>query len=410
MLQATIRREAYLAFLHTWQDRDVIKVLSGVRRSGKSTLLAMFQQDLQAQGVDSENIIAINFEMMEYEALTDYRKLHDYVLAKVDEKQKNYIFLDEIQHVDQFEKVVDSLYVRDYIDLYITGSNAFFLSGELATLLTGRYIEKHILPLSFQEFKQWHVENNPIIQQRSDRDLYNMYIASSFPYTLAMDSQQETYNYLQAVYASVMFKDVIPRLNTADVNALERVSRYLASVTGSAISINKIKNTFASSGVKISFETVKRYIQGLQDSLLFYSAAQFKVRGRELLQSSEKYYLVDVGLRRIMLPDANADQGHILENVIYLELVRRGYTVYVGRVDEYEIDFVAVDTLQNLTYYQVALETLNEETLARELRPLQKVLDSYPKYLLTLDQIGTAANYDGIVKMNALDWLLDQSP
>ena len=236
-----------------------------------------------------------------------------------------------------------------------------------------------------------------------------MYTRSSFPYTLAMTSQQETYDYLQAVYASVMFKDVIPRLNTADINSLERVARYLASVTGSPISINKIKNTFVSSGVKISFETVKRYIQGLQDSLLFYSAAQFKVRGRELLQSSEKYYLVDVGLRRIMLPDANADQGHILENVIYLELVRRGYTVYVGRVDEYEIDFVALDTLQNLTYYQVALETLSEETLTRELRPLQKISDSYPKYLLTLDTIGTEANYNGIVKMNALDWLLSEN-
>ncbi|NNH79411.1 ATP-binding protein [Acinetobacter sp. ANC 5380] len=409
MRKTNIRRDSYLKFLNTWQNRDVIKVLSGVRRSGKSTLLAMFQQDLKAQGVQAENIIAINFEFMEFEELTDYRKLHDYVLSKVDESKKNYVFLDEIQHVTNFEKVVDSLYVRDYIDLYITGSNAFFLSGELATLLTGRYIEQHVLPLSFQEFKQWHIENNPIIQQLSNRDLYAMYTRSSFPYTLAMTSQQETYDYLQAVYASVMFKDVIPRLNTADINSLERVARYLASVTGSPISINKIKNTFVSSGVKISFETVKRYIQGLQDSLLFYSAAQFKVRGRELLQSSEKYYLVDVGLRRIMLPDANADQGHILENVIYLELVRRGYTVYVGRVDEYEIDFVAVDTLQNLTYYQVALETLNEETLTRELRPLQKISDSYPKYLLTLDTIGTEANYNGIVKMNALDWLLSEN-
>ena len=249
-----IRREAYLNFLHTWQERDVIKVLSGVRRSGKSTLLASFQQDLLAQGVQAENIIAINFELMEFEELTDYRKLHQYILAKVDQNKQNYVFLDEIQHVPQFEKVVDSLYVRDYIDLYITGSNAFFLSGELATLLTGRYIEQHILPLSFQEFKQWHVENNPIIQQLSNRDLYAMYIRSSFPYTLAMHSNQETYDYLQAVYASIMFKDVIPRLNTADVNSLERVAKYLASVTGSPISINKIKNTFVSSGVKISFD------------------------------------------------------------------------------------------------------------------------------------------------------------
>ncbi|MFU8926908.1 ATP-binding protein [Acinetobacter puyangensis] len=404
-----VRRDAYLQFLHTWQDRDLIKVLSGVRRSGKSTLLRLFQQDLLVQGIDPENIIVINFEFIEFEELTDYRKLHDYVLSKVDKTKKNYVFLDEIQHVDQFEKVADSLYVRDYIDLYITGSNAFFLSGELATLLTGRYIEQHILPLSFAEFTQWHTENNPIIQQLSNRDLYAMYIRSSFPYTLAMDTQQETYDYLQAVYASIMFKDVIPRLNTADVNSLERVAKYLASVTGSPISINKIKNSFASNHVKISFETVKRYIQGLQDSLLFYSVPQFKVRGRALLQSSEKYYLVDVGMRRIMLPDANADQGHILENVIYLELVRRGYKVYVGRVDEYEIDFVAVDTLQNLTYYQVVLETLNPDTLSRELRPLQKISDSYPKYLLTLDTIATEANYDGIVKMNALDWLLSKN-
>ena len=262
--------------------------------------------------------------------------------------------------------------------------------------------------MSFQEFKQWHSENNPAIQQLSNEVLYGMYIRSSFPYTLAISNQQESYDYLQTVYAGIMFKDVIPRLKTSDVNALERVAKYLASVTGSAISIKKIKNTFASSGVKISFETVKRYIQGLQDGLLFYRVAQFEVRGRELLQSSEKYYLVDVGLRRIMLPDANADQGHILENVIYLELLRRGYTVYVGRIDEYEIDFVAVDTMQNLAYYQVALDTLNEDTLARELRPLQKISDSYPKYLLTLDRIGADANYNGIVKMNALDWLLSK--
>ena len=215
MIKNNIRRESYLKFLNTWKNRDLIKVLSGVRRSGKSTLLAMFQQDLKEQGVQDENIIAINFEYMEFEELTDYRKLHDYVLSKVDKNKKNYVFLDEIQHVQNFEKVVDSLYIRDYIDLYITGSNAFFLSGELATLLTGRYIEQHVLPLSFQEFKQWHTENNPTIQQLSNRDLYAMYTRSSFPYTLAMTNQQETYDYLQAVYASVMFRDGSGNLNNS---------------------------------------------------------------------------------------------------------------------------------------------------------------------------------------------------
>ncbi|MDR3191098.1 MAG: ATP-binding protein [Lactobacillaceae bacterium] len=400
-----VRREQYLDFLHRWREKDMIKVLSGVRRAGKSTLLELFKRDLREDGVLPQNIISINFELIEFEELTDYHKLHEYVLARVDETTMNYVFLDEIQHVEQFERAVDSLYIRDYIDLYITGSNAFFLSGELATLLTGRYVEQQILPLSFKEFKTWQQNHSVTGEAINDRDLYEMYTTSSFPYTLTIDNPTDKYAYLQAVFTTIVYKDVIQRLNAKDPDTLERIAKYLASATGTPISFNKIKNTFVSAGNKISFETIKRYVGGLQEGLLFYSARQFKIRGRQLLQNLDKYYLVDVGLRQILLPDANEDQGHILENVIYLELIRRGYKVFVGKIDDLEVDFVAVDRNQNLKYFQVSLNTLDENTLARELRSLQKINDTYPKYLLTMDTFGKTANYDGIIKMSALDWL-----
>ncbi|MDR3190180.1 MAG: ATP-binding protein [Lactobacillaceae bacterium] len=398
-----VRREAYLKFLHEFKDQSIIKVISGVRRAGKSTLLEIFRTELQTAEVEADQIIDINFESIENEPLTEYHALYDYVNERLQPTKMNYVFLDEIQNVPEFEKVVDALHIKPNVDLYITGSNAFFMSGELATLLSGRYVELKILPLSFSEFKRWHTENELTVQ--TDRDFFNEYLGTAFPQTLTMQTDANKRQYLSAVYDSVLLKDVVTRLKITDVDALQRIVRYLMSVVGSPVSINKIKNTFVSNGKSISNNTITRYVTGLESALLFYKVPRYKVRGRELLKTSEKYYTVDLGLRRILLPDANVDFGHVIENVVFLELKRRGYTVYVGNIDEYEIDFVALDDQQNVTYYQVSLTTLDENTLARELRPLQKISDAYPRYLITMDDYNREANYDGIQKVHLLDWL-----
>jgi predicted AAA+ superfamily ATPase len=399
-------RSEYLHFLEKWRGKEVVKVVSGVRRSGKSTLFKLFRKSLINEGVLDDHIIVYNFEDPKFRHLLEAYDLYDDVDAKIKDDNQYYVFFDEIQNVNSFEKVVDGLFIRENIDVYITGSNAYFLSGELATLLTGRYVQLDIFPLSFKEFYQWKTKNNDEFSLKTKNEVYVDYLNSSFPYVLQLKSSEEVVMYLQSIFSSIMYKDVIPRLNTTDTMALERVATLLASVTGTQVSINKIKNTFVSSGTKISFETVKKYIGGLSDSLLFYSARPFNIRGRELLKTSEKYYLVDPGLRRIMLPDANSDMGHILENVIFIELKRRGFDVFVGKVDNLEVDFVAIDKMQNIEYYQVSLDTLAETTLTRELKSLQAIQDSYPKYLLTLDTVTPEANYGGIKKMNALDWLL----
>lgn len=404
-MQKYVNRPEYLDFLKRWQNKQIIKVVSGVRRAGKSTLFYLFRNYLKEhEGVKDEQFISINFENMKYDNLRNAQNLYDYLENKIIPDQMNYIFLDEIQHVKEFERVVDSLFLKDNVDIYLTGSNAYFLSSEIATLLTGRYVELKILPLSFSEFVAWHKQNDKFT---NNDDMFNKYLESSFPYTLFIDTLKERNEYLQGVYSTIVLTDIVSRLNIKDTPVLERVIQNLYSSIGSQVSINKITNTLKSAGYSSSNKTVDRYLGGILDSLLMYEAKRYYIHGRQLLNSQSKYYGVDMGIRNILLPDHQEDFGHIIENIVYLELLRRNKAVYVGESNKYEVDFVGINDMNELSYYQVALTTMDEKVLKRELRSLEQIRDSYPKYLLTLDTINRTANYNGIQKLNLIDWLLN---
>lgn len=405
-MKRLVQRVEYLNFLKRHRDKPIIKVVSGVRRSGKSTLFTLYRHYLEADGVAAENIVNINFEDMQFNELRDANALYAYLITKIQNKEKVYVFLDEIQHVHQFERVVDSLFIKENVDLYITGSNAYYLSGEIATLLSGRYVELQMLPLSFAEFLEWHIQNDP--NKQTNNDYFNEYLKSAMPYTLFTDSDQETLEYLNGVYNTVVLNDIVARLNISDVRVLQRLIETLFSTIGSLVTINKLRNTLVSKGAQIANKTVEKYVGGILDSLIMYEANRFDIHGKELLETQEKYYAVDVSLKRLTLRDHLKDFGHILENIVFLELKRRGYEVYVGKIGTYEVDFVAINSKQELSYYQVALNTTDRNVLERELRPLQSIKDSYPKYLLTLDDFNKEANYDGIKKLSVIDWLLEK--
>jgi predicted AAA+ superfamily ATPase len=400
-----VHRNEYLDFLNVWKDKRVIKVISGIRRCGKSTLLELYKRLLLENGVAEEQITSINFEDINYDHLTDYRELHKSVCSRLLGDKANYVFLDEVQHVKQFERAVDSLFIRENVDLYITGSNAYFMSGEQATLLSGRYVELKMLPLSFKEYHSFTAGKT----SDSTQSIFNNYLRqSSFPYVLQLDGQQRAIDtYLKDIFDSILLKDVVARLKISDVMMLESVVKYMASNIGSKLSASKIARTLTSMGRKIDQRTVEKYIKGLTESLMFYPVRRYSLRGKQLLAPLEKYYLVDMGLRYAYLGNKGADRGHVLENVVFLELIRRGCEVYIGQNgggDE-EVDFVAV-TPESRTYLQVAATVLDENTLTRELGPLRKITDHYPKYLLTLDEIGDGADFEGIKQKNVLDWLL----
>ncbi|WP_414045740.1 ATP-binding protein [Macrococcus equi] len=398
-----VLREEYLSFLRRHQDKPIIKVVSGVRRSGKSVLFKLFQEELMQQGINKTQIISLNFEDLNNQHLLDYVKLYEYLMENIQKHQKTYIFLDEIQMINQFEKVADSLLLQKQVDIYITGSNAYFLSSELATLLTGRYVQLNMLPLSFSEFVSWKQQNDI---HKSLPEYYAEYIKSSFPYTVRITDNLERFEYLQGLYSTIILNDIVKRINVQDVSILERMIEVLFSSIGSLITINKLKNTLVSKGYKIAHQTIDRYMSAILDSLVMYEAKRYNIKGKALLDKQSKYYCVDVGLRQLLLRDHHEDFDHILENIIFLELKRRGYSVYVGENNKYEVDFVAIAPDNSVAYYQVALTTLDEDRLERELRSLESIDDQYPKYLLTLDQFNPTANYNGIQKLNALDWLM----
>lgn len=402
-MENLIIRDQYLGFLHRHKDKPITKVVSGVRRSGKSTLFRLFQKDILDQGIEPSQIISINFEDLAYQSLLDYQSLYDYILLHRDPFKMTYIFLDEIQQVDQFERVINSLLLQDLVDIYITGSNAYFLSSELATLLTGRYVQLNILPLSFKEFVSWHTNNGV---QESLENYYESYIQSSFPYTLGMKDSLERLEYLQGIYSTVVLNDIVKRNKIQDVWVLERLIETLYSSIGSLTTINKLRITLVSKGYNIAHQTISNYMTSIQESLILYEAKRYNIHGRNLLETQSKYYAVDVGLRQFVLRDHMEDYGYILENIIFLELKRRNYTVYVGKNHRLEVDFVAITPQQEVEYYQVALTTLDQNTLERELKSLQSINDNNPKYLLTLDRLNANANYDGILKINALEWLM----
>ena len=399
-----IKRQHYLNFLRRHRDRQIIKVVSGVRRAGKSVLFQLYKEELLADGVNEDQIISINFEDLSYYDLRNFQTLFAYIKEKLAEEKKYYIFLDEIQHVEKFELIADSLFILPNVDLYLTGSNAYFMSSELATNLTGRYVEIEVLPLSFEEY----LSAQPLSEDTNTAAIFNNYLFSAFPYLLQTSSYAEKIDYLRGIYHSILLNDIVTRLGNPNPTIIERIVRNLLSSTGSLISTNKIRNTLVSQNTSISHDTLEKYLKALTDSLLFYSVPRFDVKGRALLQRLEKYYPVDLGLRHLLIPDHKEDFGHILENIVYLELRRRYAQVYVGNLDKYEVDFVVVTDVGHYAYYQVSETTLSPETLERELRPLEAIKDQFPKYLLTMDTIQPTANYNGIEKKNIIDWLLEK--
>lgn len=397
-----IQREQYLEFLRRHKDQDVIKVVSGVRRCGKSTLFELFKQELLASGVKANQIISINFEDLEYEPLQEYHALHEYIVERLIPETPMYVFLDEVQHVPQFEKVVGSLFIKPNVDIYITGSNAYFMSSDIATLLTGRYVQVEMLPLSFKEFHSAYSQQN-----LSDMDIYNLYIEhSSFPRLVYVEDDESIDEYLESILNTVILKDIVTRLKITDVPLLLDIIKYLLANIGSLINPTKIANTLTSYGRKTDNKTVEKYLQGLKDGLLIYEVDRFDVKGKALLQRNAKYYVVDSAFRKFLLSRTDSDRGHILENIVYLELIRRGYRVYVGHLQNGEIDFVA-KMPHRLEYYQVSYSVMDDTTLRRELSPLEKLDDNYPKYLLTMDVLHKTDNHNGIEQKNVLDWLLE---
>ncbi len=397
-----IQRTEYLNFLTEWREKNIIKVVTGIRRCGKSTLFELYKEKLLESGVGEEQIISLNFEDVEYESLCEYKALYEYVKSKMISGKMNYIFLDEIQHVHKYEKAVDSLFIQKNADVYITGSNAYFMSGELATLLSGRYVELKMLPLSFKEYVSAFDEG------KSLEELYRNYVYnSSFPYTVSLNDRRNIYAYLDGLYNTVVLNDIVERKHISDPAMLKSVIKFMFDNIGNTCSAKKIADTMTSAGRKISNHTVENYLEGITDSLLMYRVGRYDIKGKEHLRLLDKYYLADVGLRYYLLGTANVDMGHILENVIYLELLRRGYKVFVGKSGSAEVDFVAQDCDGNIEYYQVAWSVRDEKTLKRELESLDIISDHNPKYLITMDN-DPPISYNGIRQRYALSWLLEK--
>ena len=406
-----IQRKDYLERLKKWKDEQVIKVITGIRRCGKSTLLTIYQEYLRTQGVADDQIISINFEELEYESLLDYRALYDYVKERLHKEKTTYIFLDEIQQVEGFQKAVDSLYVKPNVDIYITGSNAYLLSGELATLLSGRYVEINMLPLSFAEFCE--------VKQGSDKErLFAEYMRNgALPYVAKLsDVNDKVDMYLEGIYNTIIIKDIEERQKrkekdpnkrkVTDVALLKNISKFLASSVGSPVSIKSIADYITSSGRSVSQSTVSDYVEALVEPYIFYPAERYDVLGKQLLKTNQKMYIVDLGIRRHLLPRKRYDLGFSLENVVFFELLRRDFEVTIGRVGTAEVDFVARKG-ENVHYFQVTASMVEETTFEREISPLKAIGDNHPKTILTLDNY-TTGNYDGIQVINAIDWLLNK--
>lgn len=395
-----LQRNDYLRKLESLRDKHVIKIITGVRRCGKSTMLEIMQDELRTTGVENEQIIAINLEDYDNKELRNPDALYAHVKSRLQKTKMTYVFLDEIQHVDRFADVIDALFIKPNVDLYITGSNAFLLSSEIATLLSGRYIEIKMLPLSFAEF---------IECTGNDLELGRKYVDyvtdSSFPYTVELRDHTTVINeYLEGIYNTIVLKDVMQRKSIKDAMMLESVLSFMMDNIGNTLSTKKIADTMTSSGRKIDVKTVEKYLSALQESFILYRAGRYNVKGKQLLKTLEKYYLVDVALRRVMLGRQGVDVGHILENVIYLELLRHNQHVFIGKVGDLEVDFVTINNDQT-SFYQVSASVRDADTLERELAPLMAIKDHNPKWLLTLDD-DPDANYNGIRKMNVLNWLL----
>ncbi len=392
-----INRQQYLDFLIKLKDKKIIKVVTGIRRCGKSTLFELYKKYLLDNGVKKDQIINLNFENPSDMKFSDWHELYDYLENKLLKNKMNYIFLDEVQIVSCFEKAIDGLFIKDNVDLYITGSNSYMLSGELATYLTGRYMQIHMLPLSFKEYYEANNCNNEL-------KAYQDYIEDGgFPYLINLNNDKDLIrNYLDGIFNTVLIKDVIYRNNIKDVMILDSTIKFIFDNIGNLVSTNKITNALNSNERKISVNTIENYLSNLIDSYIIYKATRYDIKGKEYLKTGDKYYLCDLGLRKYLLGEVR-DNGSILENIIYLELKRRNYEIYIGKYENKEIDFV-VKNNDGLKYIQVSLSVRDEETLKRELTPLEEIKDNYPKYIITLDY--DTLNHNGIKQISAIDFLL----
>lgn len=396
-----IERPEYLEFLIRHKDKKIIKVISGIRRCGKSTLLEMFRKYLLAEGVSENQIIAINLEDLSYQD-KDYKELYNVIKNKLLPDKLTYIFLDEIQNCPHFEKMIDSLFIQPNVDIYITGSNSYFMSGELATLLAGRYVELKMLPLSFKEYLSGTEQASSLLTK------YNDYITySGFPFTIQYGKDlQAVQDYLRGIYSTVLLKDIVQRYKIADVMMLEEIISFIFSNIGSRISSNNIAKALSASGRVTNNKTVEKYLQALIDSLLVYQVKRYDIKGKQILKTLGKYYVVDLGMRYLLCGIKGQDEGHILENVVYLELIRHGYKVATGQNDTNEIDFIATKGNETI-FIQVSLTLREETTYQREIRPLKALKNSYPKIILTMDEAPDRDD-EGIEIIYALKWLIAQ--
>lgn len=391
-----IRRETCLSDLERLKDKRFIKVLTGVRRSGKSTLLALFQEQLITDQVSQTQIQSYNFEDLALADYLDYRKLYEKITDNLQADQMNYIFLDEIQMVPEFERVLDSLFIKENVDLYVTGSNAYMLSSELAPLLSGRYVELKVYPLSFVEFFSALGGDKATVFQR--------YLEfGGFPYATEIPDELTYRDYISGIVNTVLIKDVLQRKQRSDATLVEQLAKYLTDSSGSLVTIKKIADTLTSMGQKTTSDTVSTYLSGFQEAYLFFRADRYDIAGKKYLSINSKYYPVDQSLRKVLLGNKRPNFGHRLEGVVYLELLRRGYQVFIGNIGEFKIDFVAQKN--GVTeYYQVSLTVEDDRTYQREVRPFQSIQDNYRKILLTMDN--GRYNQEGIEQLNIIDWLL----
>lgn len=398
-MEKLLSRPQYLQQLINFRDKQLIKVVTGIRRCGKSTLFDLYIDFLKSQGVLESQIIRINLEFPEYHELTTYMKLYEHIKEQLNKSAMNYIFIDEVQTVTEFQKAVDGLYVRKNCDVYITGSNANILSGELATLLSGRYVEIKMLPLSFKEYLSAFEDKSDLIIK------YRNYLEnSSFPYALELETKKDIRMYLEGIFDSVILKDIVERRRIIDVATLKRITRFIFDNIGNLTNSTNISNTLASGNKKTSVHTVENHLEALTESFIIYKVGRFDVKGKQQLVTGAKYYIADIGLRYFLLGNKKTDMGHILENVVYLELLRRGYEVHIGKIGSAEVDFIAIGE-NSEEYYQVAYTVEDRSTLEREIAPLDAIRDHNPKFLLTMDFV-PVTSHNGIKQINALDWLL----
>lgn len=381
------------------KDKKIIKILTGVRRCGKSTMLSLYKRYLLSHGVEERCIHFINFEDLQFEPLQEYHRLHDAIVNMLVPDKMNYIMLDEVQMVPDFQKAIDSLFLRDNVDLYLTGSNAYLLSGELATLLSGRYVEIAMLPFSFREFYQ-------VIGGDPNAAFQTYFWKGGLPYGIQLSDEHAWMEYMNGIYNTVILKDVVARQKIADIDLLTRLIRFLADNIGNIVSSNKIATTLSSSGRRTTAATIDNYIRAFKEALLLYEANRYDVRGKQRLKSLGKFYLADPGFRTVSIGKSTSDIGHVLENIIYLELIRREFQVYIGKMDALEVDFVARKG-DEIIYYQVAASIMDKNTFDREFAPLRQIKDNYPKYVITLDTLPMSEN--GIRQINAVDFLLQET-